>query len=320
MYAQDVLGWVVAAWIVFAQAGNPIVSPPAPAPNVTVRNEITVTAPPPDPQAIADASVQSFQAVVVQLVAPTMVKWVDDLLNVPDFIRTTPPDLTYNNPAVKQLADQVRLVAMAMVALVVLALGISHMLGQGASYGRGIYAVILAAFDLLWWQIGIDLNNGITNGIAAPPIRDLIKPHLNLPELTSDPAAAFAPAVLVIVYAVVALLLLISLAFRLGLIDILIAIGPLALLCAATEQSSSFQSRYVGLAVGTLFSQVGIVLALRLAPILGTMVSGVAGTILGIAVLLLARQMPSMLAGASRSGGGVNLGALVLLRRAILKR
>jgi hypothetical protein len=308
--------------LLFAQ-GNPIVQPPAPAPNITVRSEVTVQAPPPDPQAIADASTQSYQSIVVTLIAPTLVSWVDGLLNVPDFIRSTPPDLSYRNSAVRGLADIVRTAAMGLVVLAVLVVGISVMLGGQIpdNVGRLLFGVMLSASDLLWWELGIDLNNAINAGITAPPIADLIRPHLSLPAVTADPVAAFSPAILVIVYAVVALLLLVSLAFRLGLIDILIAVGPLALLCASTEQSQGLYQRYVTLAVGTLFSQVLIVVALRLSPILGTLVSGVAGTILGIVVLLLARQMPSMLAsGGARQGNSMSIGMLLLLRRAILRR
>lgn len=309
------------AVLLFAQ-GNPIVSPPN-SPPITVRSEIVVQAPPPDPQAIADASTQSYQAIVVNLLAPTLVSWTNGLLNVPDFIRSTPPDLSYRNPAVRGLADQVRLVAMSMVVLAVIAMGISVMMGGALpeNIGRLIFAVGLSATDLLWWELGIDLNNAINAGITAPPIADLIRPHLSLPAATADPIAAFAPAVLVIVYAIVALLLLVSLAFRLGLIDILIAIGPLALLCGATEQTQGLYQRYIGLAVGTLFSQILVVVALRLSPVLGTLVSGVAGTILGIVVLLLARQMPGMMASAGmRQGNGMSVGMLLLLRRAILRR
>src|SRR4029077_11862828 len=107
-------------------------------------------------------------------------------------------------------------------------------------------------------------------------------------------------------YAITALLLLLSMAFRLGLIDILIAVGPLALLCGATDQTNGFFQRYVGLATGTLFSQILVVVALRLAPVLGVLASGVAGSILGIVVLLLARQMPSMMAAGGARGGGMS--------------
>jgi len=64
-----------------------------------------------------------------------------------------------------------------------------------------------------------------------------------------------------------------------------------------------------------VFSQVLIVVALRLAPVLGALGGGITGTLLGIVVLLLARQMPSMLASAAGSRGGANIGLLLLLRR-----
>lgn len=307
---------VIFAVLLFMQ-GSPIV-PPQP---VTVRNEITVNveAPPPDPVAISQASTQSFQAIIVSLAAPTLVSWVDGLLNTPDFARTTPPDLTYNHPAVRNLADQVRLVAGALIALAVFALGLSHALSQHPPFGRLLFAVLLMVGDLAWWQIGIDINNAINAGVAAPPMVDLIRPHLALPAITADPIAAFGPAVMVIVYALVALMLLISLAFRLALIDILIAIGPLALLCAATEQTQGLYQRYTSLAVGTLFSQVLIVVCLRLAPVIGALGTGVAGSILGIVVLLLARRMPNLLSSADRGGSGAPMKAMLVLRRLVLR-
>lgn len=303
--------------MLFAQGFGPA---PQPAPiQTTTKVEVTVSPPPIDPQATAEASAWGFQGIIVNVVSPTLVKWVDGLLDVPDFIRTTPPGLTYGNEAVKGLAGQVRLVALGLVALAIFAVGVAHALGQQPSFGRLVFGVVLSVGDLVWWQIGIDLNNAITNGIASPPIRDIVKPHLTLPAITSDPSVAFGPAMLVIVYALVALLLLISLAFRLGLIDILIAVGPLALLCYSTDESSPLAQTYTRLAVGTLFSQVLIVIALRLSPVLATLVAGIGGTILGIVVLLLARQMPSLLASAGRNGSTGRTVMMLVLRRVLLR-
>jgi hypothetical protein len=310
---------VVAAVLLFMQ-GAPIVQPPSPP--ATIRNEVTVQvqAPPPDPEMIAQASTQSFQAIVVNLVAPTLVSWVDALLEPPDFLRTTPADLTYNQPAVRALSNAARIGAGVLLALFVLGFGISHALGQQPSPGRFLFAAVLSFFELVWWQIGIDLNNVINNGIAAPAIRDVVRPHLTLPTITADPVAAFGPALLVIIYALVALLLLISAAFRLGLIDILIAIGPLALLCAATDETSNLSQTYTRLAVGTTLSQIPMVVALALAPILGGLGTGIAGTLLGIVVLLLARQMPSLLVAGGRGSTAGRIATTLVLRRLILRR
>jgi hypothetical protein len=309
---------LVAAVVLFMQ-GNPIV-PLTPPQNVTVTNQVTVVAPEPDPEAIAEASTQSFQAITVNLIAPTLVSWVDGMLDVPDFLRTTPPDLTYNHPAVRGLSELARLGAGALLALFVLGFGISHALGQQPSPGRFLFAAVLAFFELIWWQIGIDLTNAINGGISAPAIRDVIRPHLTLPAITADPVAAFGPALLVIVYAVVALLLLISAAFRLGLIDILIAIGPLALLCAATEETSGLYQTYTRISIGTTLSQIPMVVALSLAPILGALGTGIAGTLLGLVVLLLARQMPSLLVAGGRGSTAGRIATTLVLRRLILRR
>lgn len=310
---------LIAAALLFFMQGNPIVPPPVPPPNVTVRNEVTVQAPPPDPEVIADASVQSVQAIVVQLVAPTLAGWANDALSIADIYRQTPPEWSYANSAVRAMAGVVVAIALGLLALAIFAAGTGHALGQGASYGRLIYGALLSVGNLVWWELGITLNNAINDAIAAPGLPEIVRPHLALPLLTTNPIEAFGPAVLVIVYAVVAILLIISLAFRLALIDVLIVIGSLALLCKATEQSDSFAQRYQTLAIGTLFSQVLIVVCLRLAPILGGIGSGIVGTLLGIVVLLLARKMPSMLASdqAGRTGGG--LFRMIVLRRFFLR-
>lgn len=305
----------------YLQVGAPIVTPPNNTTTTTViENHVTVDAPPPDPQFVAESSSQSVQAIVVTLVAPTLAQWATDALNMADIWRTTPPEWTFGNSNVRGLADLARNVALALLALVVLAAGMGHALGQGASYGRLIYSALLSVGNLVWWEIGIRLNNAITEAIAAPSLSELARPHLELPSLSANPIEVFGPAVLVIVYAIVVLMLLFSLAFRLGLIDILIAVGSLALLTKGLEQTDGWATRYQSLAAGTLFSQVLIVVCLKLAPILGGLGSGFAGTLLGIVVLMLARKMPSMLAStgqSERAGGGFL--RMLILRRLMLR-
>lgn len=313
---------LLAGWLIVAQAapGNPIVSPIETHTTTTVQ----VQAPPPDPKAIADASTQSFQAIVVNVVAPTVTGWANDLLDIPDIIRHTPADLTYGNGAVQQMVGTTGGVATALVVLFVFGFGIATALGQRPSAGRLILAALLSLTNIAWWHMGVDLLNGINDAIAAPSTAELVKPHMTLPDIAADPVKAFGPSLLLIAYAVVTLLLFISAAFRLGLIDVLIVIGPLALLCGALEEASgamAFYSRYLTLSVGTLFSQVLIVVCLKLVPILGVIGSGVAGAILGLAVLLLARRMPALLTSGAGSGssGAARAGAFLLLRRIVAK-
>lgn len=311
----------VLAFVGFMQVGQPLVTPPQNS-TVTVHNEVTVQVPPPDPEATAQMAGWSFQGIIVTVMAPTLASWANALLDVPDFYRTTPADLTYGNSGVRALADIVKNVALGLVALIILGWGISKSLGQEPSYGRPIFGFVLAIGNLVWWQLGIDLNNKINAEISAPALSSIVKPHLALPTLTGDPSQAFGPALLVIAYAVVLILLLGSLFFRLGLIDILIAAGSLFLLCKGSDQTDNMFSTYVGTATGTLFSQIMVVIALKLAPVLGIGGAGLAGTILGLVVLLLARRMPGFLSSrfAASSGGGMGrMTAFVLLRRMIAR-
>lgn len=274
---------------------------------------VTVQAPEPDPEVIAQSSTQSFQAIVVQLVAPSLVGWVNDLLNMPDFLRQTPPDLTYNHEAIQRMLGLTTAAAVALLALAVFGAGAIVSLRQEFPIGRLIGALFFSAGTLAWWHIGIDINNAINTAISAPAITDIIRPHLTLPTVTSDPLAAFGPALLVIVYAFVALMLLVTAIFRIATIDILIVIGPLALFCMALPQSERFSTAYISLAVGTLFSQIMIVICLALAPVLTVIGSSVATTFISIAILMLARQAPTMLTNATTRTPGATLAKISVL-------
>lgn len=305
----------------FTTTDAQVVTPPSTTQTRTEVN-VTVQAPPPDPEVVAETSTQSFQAIVVQLVAPSLVKWVNDLLNMPDFLRQTPPELTYNHPGVQRFVTVTTGVAVGLLGLVLFGAGALLSLRQEWHVPRVIAAAIFAATSLVFWHMGIDLNNGINAAISAPSAADIIRPHLTLPAITANPVEAFGPALLVIVYCIVALLLLVSAIFRLATIIILIAIAPLAILCMALPQTERFWSAYIGLAVGTLFSQIMIVTCLALAPILSVVGSSVASTFISIAVLMLARQAPGMLTNAttrSPGGGAMRMGTLLLLRRALLR-
>ncbi len=291
---------------------------PVPAP-ITVRNEITVQAPPPDPKIVAQSAEESSKAIIISVIAPTPLMWAHNLLDLPDLWRTTPPGLTYNNEVLRALADAIRLASFALIALAIFAMGASHALGGGLplEWGRLLFAVALSLGNLVWWQIGIDINNAINSAISAPELPSLVRPHLQMPP---NPAEALSSVLLVIVYAIVAILTLFSLVTRLGLIDILIAVGSLALLCYATAQTEHFANGYSRISTGLVFSQVLIVLGLKVATVISSLGTGVGGALLGIVVLLLVRSLPGMLAGMGRTGSGDTgiLGRLVqvvILRR-----
>jgi len=307
---------LLGAPMLFMQGLPPPVPAPAPAPNITVTNNLV--APPPDPEAIAEASVTSSQAVLAVVVAPVPVQWANELLGLPDIWRTTPPELTYNNGAIRDLAELIRnAVAVGLLALAIFVIGASIATRKvdKDALAKPVFAALLSMGNLTWWQIGIDLNNGITSAIGAPDLPNLIRPTL---QTTIDPTSAVGTVVIVIVYAIVSLLVIFSLLFRIGMIDILIAAGGLALLCYATPQSQGLAQAYTRVAVGTIFGQILFVVALRVASVLAGIASGgVLGTLIGIVVLIMARSMLTLPTSstASQQGNGMARTAVLFMRR-----
>lgn len=311
---------VILAITLFAQIGpgSPIVTPPNNTTTNVIENKITVLAPAPDPEAIAEASTQSSQAILNTIVVPPPVEWTNDLLGLPDIWRTTPPELTYANSAIRERAELIRNVALVLLALALFAAGAGYALAQDVSFGRVAFAIVLTLGNLTFWEIGINLNNAITASLAAPDLPSMIRPHLETASL--DPAAAVSGLVLLLVYVVTALLLLFSLAFRLGVVDVLIAVGSLASLCWVLPQTEYLAAHYTRLSVAVLFGQVLIVLGLGVASVLGSLGSGGSlATLLSIVVLWLVRTLPGMLlagSAAQRQGNALgNFASRLITRR-----
>lgn len=324
--AGAVLALLVLPMTAVAQGiGGPSITPP-----IQSRTETTVVlqAPQPDPKVTAENSVQGSEAILMSVIIPPPIKWANDIMNLPDIFRQTPRQWTIDNGDVKSVADLIQKVAFGLSMLGLIALGTQWALGQ--SEGRGgriVMALVLVVGELSFWSIGIDLNNQINAAISAPDLAGIVKPNLVIPTSLPDAGTftvdAIGSGLLALVYAVTLLLLTFTMVGRLALIDVLIAIGPLAMVCWATEQSERFASRYISIAVGLLFSQVAIVLGLKLAGVLLGLASGAAGALIGIAVLLSLKGLPGMFMSVPRAGGGGRgIGGMaigLLLRRLILR-
>ncbi len=313
MMAVLLAGWL---FMQAAPGGNPIVTPP----DIHVTNSVVVQVPPMDDDAVQSAAVQADKAFIVNVAQPVPVEWTNALCSLPDLWRTTPPEMTYNQPTVRDLAGKVAAAAIALLALAILAQGLGHALGQELTLGRVVFAIVMSAGNLIWWQIGIGLNNALSAAIGAPDLcTSLIRPHIELKAPTAGEAVG-AP-VLVIVYAVVSLLLLISLLFRLGLLDVLIVAGSLAMMCWATEQTEHIAQWYARLSVGTLFGQVLLVIGLQVAGVLSGIGNGLAGTLMAMVVLLLCRSLLGVLSSQQAQHGGSRLGmaGFLILRKLVAK-
>jgi len=319
------MGYVgILAFVIFAQAapGNAIVTPPQPPPiQTTIKNEVTVQAPPMDPAQVRDAAIMADQAFIVNVVQPIPSTWANEVCSLPDFWRTTPPDWTYNQAELRGLAIKVAVAANALLVLALIAQGLGHAFGsRQLGMGRVLAAMALSIGNLTWWEWGIGLNNALSASIAAPDLcGSLIKPHLELQ--TPEPGQIIAAPVLVIVFAVVSLLLLLSLFFRLGFIDVLLVSGSLFGILWATEDTERFAQWYLRVATGTLFGQVLLVIGLQVAKVLAGISTGTAGTLLSIVVLLMCRGLLSSMASErNQKGGSGMLMMIATLGRRVITR
>ncbi len=314
------LGWVVAAWI-FAQGGAPIVTPPQPS-EIHVTNTTVLQVPERDPQAIADDAAVANQSLVVNTIQPVPVQWVNELCSMPNIWTNTPPSATYENSEIIRLSGLVLAAAFALTGIAFAASGLEIMAGDDGKerLGRTFYASALAVGNLLWWRWGIDLNNVLAGVIAAPdPCGSLIKPHIQLAH--PDPGAAIAEPAQVIVTAVVALILLFALWFRLGWLNILIVAGSLALMCKADEHTEQIGQWYQRLAIGTLFGQVLLAIGLATAKATSSPATGLGSVLVTIVILWICKGLLSTLSSQATSRGSAMGSAVIgtLARRLITK-
>jgi hypothetical protein len=298
------------------QPPNPFTpAPPAQVVNETrVVNEVHVIPQPLDPEAVAEATVQSNKASMGMVVAPPVVDWGNELLKLPDIWRTTPPEWTYKNAAVVALEGKAQEIARVLYLLVLAGFAINMASGQPASIGRVFFAIVVSYGNLVWWGWLIDGNNAINAVIGAPDLVAMVRPHIVVP---SDPVEQFAQTALLLVYLFVLIFLLLGLFWRLALIMMLIVVGPIAFLCYALPQTESIAGKYIHLAVGTVYSQVLIVVGLSLSQVVGGMLTGIYGGFLQLIVLLGVRNFPRLLASNDGPGRGMlsQLAGMMAVRR-----
>lgn len=282
---------------------------PAPPPaQVTVHNDVTVSAPPPDPQVVAETSATAAQAVFVSVVTPPFVKFANDLMNIPDVVKSTPPRMTYEAAPLNQLGSNMVDWSIPLTVIAIIVLAVARQVGEYTGLGgRVLFAVVMCMGSLLWWRLGIQLNNLICAAIAPPDLTTWGRPTVTEWNPMGNPADQVATAALTIVHAIVLIMLIASMWFRIAFIDIFMVVCALPQILKATPESEHFGTKYDGLAVGLLFSQILVVIGLKVADVLhaeaGAAASG--GTLLVILVLLATRKMPGMLSQIGSGGKSV---------------
>lgn len=288
----------------FLQVGIPAPQPPVRS-EVTVHNEVTVSAPPPDPQVVAETSNQSAQAIFVSTIAPIPVKFANDMLDLPDVITQTPPKLTYEAGPLNDLNRLMLDNSIPLIGLAILALAVARQVGEYTGLGgRIMFAVAMAIGTLLWWRLGIELNNILCRVISPPNLLTWGRPHLAEFDPLTNPVEQVTSAALTVVHAVVLLLLLGGMWFRIVFIDIFMVVGALALIMHATPESEHWADRYSNMSVGLVFSQVLVVIGLKVAEVIREG-GGTQATLLTIIALLAVRKMPGLMS--QMGAGGRNI-------------
>jgi hypothetical protein len=241
--------------------------------------------------------------------------------------RQTPPAWTYGNGNLSALAKGVMAAGGVLLGFAVFTCGLSLALGQGFNGGRVVLASVMVTGNLIFWQILIDLNNALNQAIGAPDLcGSLVLPKLNnLVTFTpgQDPLASLAAPVLIIVYAIVSVILLVALVFRLGMIDVLMVAGGILSATIADPRSDYLNGWYWKLSVGAVFGQtlltIGLQVASTLAGLPGSQES--AGMLMGIATLWLCLKLLSMMGGVAvqSNAQGMVMGAMAAVRRLALR-
>ena len=315
---------LLAGWLIVAQ-GNPIV----PSPPVTTQThvDVTVSAPSPDPQVVADTFTQGSESVLITVIVPPPVSIANDFLGLPNIWTQTPDEWSWNNPALRQLADAMRIAALALMGIAIFAAGLRHALNAGTNYGRLALGLLMSAGNLVWWQWGVQMNNALCTSLAGGDLVSIMRPHLQV--LTQPNPGALTPEqivtlVMMLIAAVVTILVGFALVMRLALLDVLLVVGPLLLITAATEDSNFIAQHYMKLSVAVLFSQVAIVVGFRVAGVLAGLGNGsVVSTLLAIAVLFVVKDLPkTLIAGYATAGssGTGSAGWMLLMARRLVMR
>ena len=155
---------------------------------------------------------------------------------------------------------------------------------------------LLANTSLWWTALAVDLNNGLCALVG------LGNPFPDWNRLTALDQAS-TDGIAVLVYAVVGVLLVLQQAGRLALVDLLLAVAPLALLCWVLPQTQRWAALWSTTFARTVYVQFLQAAALKLGASLlaawaagaGTPLPDALSVLLGVAVLGLALRLPRLL-------------------------
>ncbi len=196
-----------------------------------------------------------------------------------DILTGTPPELTYANDLVRQAWLAVWAITSGALVVILGWMGLSLIVAEhlGRSHAgwremvpRLFLGLVAAASSLWWCALVIDVADAVSGFIAASlgvTPGDLLRAPLNT-FLTSAQAGsvgmAQVMALLYLVYGFFVLYVLVQMILRLALIDILLALAPIALGLWILPHTAGWGRQWLKLFMTTVFQQAVQLIALAL--------------------------------------------------------
>ena len=241
-----------------------------------------------------------------------------------DIITGTPADLTYGHWLVQEAWLAVWIVTSAALAFIIGWIGLSLILqeplgsrqaGWRELIPRLILGVVAAAASLWWCALVIDVAHAVSGFIAATLdvtpsdlLRAPVETLLNAVK-SGSVGLALLLAQIYLIYGFFCLYLLMQMVLRLALIDILLALAPVAMGLWTLPHSSGWSRHWLRLFMTTVFQQAVQLIALALGigflselALIGPFEPArdlIWKLLMSVAFIYLATRVPSMLGNAS---------------------
>ena len=196
-----------------------------------------------------------------------------------DIITGTPPELTYMHPMVREAWAAVWAVTSASLVVILgwmgLTLIVQEHLGRSQAGWREmvprlVLGLVGAATSLWWCALVIDIADAVSGFIAASlevTPGDLVRSSLgtlSTSVVTGTPGMVLLIAILYLVYGFFVLYVLVQMVLRLALVDILLALAPIALGLWILPHTSGWGRHWLRLFMTTVFQQAVQLVALAM--------------------------------------------------------
>ena len=237
-----------------------------------------------------------------------------------DILTGTPPGLTYAHPFVQQAWWAVWAVASAALTIILGWMGLNfivqehlgrHQSGWREMVPRLALGLTAAASSLWWCALVIDAAHAVSQFIAASlevTPGDLLRAPLDsllTAVLAASTGLALSVALLYLVFGFFVLYLLVQMVLRLALIDILLALAPMALGLWILPHTAGWGRHWLRLFMTAVFQQAIQLIAVALAFAFLEDFAAIGGgeaaqdlvwkLLMAIAFMYLAGRIPSML-------------------------